>query len=115
MPEDLRTWAERMAPHGHVQARQVLVLLAQYESAEAVARCVDNHVTALEADLTAAQASVLTEGMARNDAEARVKALEADLALARRTILQLTERVAAQSELLSRRAEKTVSADTVSV
>jgi chromosome segregation ATPase len=129
---DLREWAEMMARHGHVQARQVLELIDAWErrgamlgemnalaaqqlrdlmtndqklaAAELAGRHAAERVIALETELTAAQSAILVEGVARNDAEARVIALEAELALARRTILELSERVAAQSELLSRKA-----------
>lgn len=103
MPDDLRQWAEMMAQHGHVQARQVLHLLRLVEEYRAAAHDFMERWEKVGGKLEIAEfiAKCAIKGGAK-----RIKELEADLALARRTILELTERVAAQSELLTRRAEK---------
>lgn len=89
---ELREWAEHMAKTGHVQARQVIELLDAYDGVVELSDELDVALTA--------------EKLTARCAAERVKELEAELALARTTILQLSERVAAQSELLSRKAEK---------
>jgi adenylosuccinate lyase len=46
--DDLRKWAELHAPLGHVQAKQVLELLAKLKAAELLAKCSAERVAELE-------------------------------------------------------------------
>lgn len=101
MPDDLRTWADLHAAKGNLMAKRVLYLFARLEAAELAGRCSAERVQELDgtnARLVNGQRALL----------AKITELEAELAAARKRCDGLAERVAKQSDLLTRRAEKPV-------
>jgi hypothetical protein len=85
MLDELRKWAEIHAPLGHVQARQVLELLDRHDHLKEACNTMNNTLNA------------------------RIRELETELAAAKKTSLQLAERMMVRdAELLAARTRQPV-------